>query len=225
MLALAQGKPVSPVVLQDYPDIVARIRQENEAILAKERTERERIKAIERVEENELNAELNKLPPPLKRHAETEIYSTLHLPETHKDYPNRFYIALGKVRSIAFAHLPGEKIQATPEPMMKKEVPASKIQSIQDIKQQVIQSIQMVKSIDELKQVLKGIGFLPLPGPDKRQLIDLYQNRFSELMGELKFGERISDEEKKKRRAPQKVSYATSRRLEEFGIKERYGYA
>ncbi len=116
VLALAQGKTVSPVVLKDYPDIVARIRKENEAIIAKERAERERLLAIERAEENELNAELNKLPPPLKRHAETEIYSTLHLPETHKDYRNRFYIALGKVRRIAFAHLPH------PEPIKEEPV-------------------------------------------------------------------------------------------------------
>jgi hypothetical protein len=107
---------------------------------------------------------------------------------------------------------------------------AKPVQSIQDIKQQVINSIQDAKSIDELKQILKGLGFLPIPGPEKRQLIDLYQIRFSELRGELKFGERIPEEEKKKRRAPQKAPYAPpSRRLEEYGVREAmrrgYGYA
>ena len=328
VLALAQNKAVTPAVLKDYPDIVGRIRKENEEILAKIRAERERIKAIERIEENELNAELNRLPPPLKRHAETEIYGTLHLPETHKDYHNRYYIALGKVRRIAFEFaggkeplppvqpaepveplspeyervlktylekrgyeltlrdfiwadkytirgtakyairtmeekrmreefilknydietgkkyhrgtvisalergikVPDEVLKDYPD-LMKKEVPeptptvpaaVKPVQSIQDIKQQVIQSIQEAKSMVELRQILKGFGFLPLPEPEKRQLMDLYQNRFSELMGELKFGERIIEEEKKKkRRAPQKVTYAPpSRRLEEFGIKE-----
>lgn len=422
VLALAQNKPVSPEVLKDYPDIVGRVRKENEELLAKDRAKREQIRLAERVEESELVAELVKLPPALRRHAETEIYSTLRLPETHKDYHNRFYIALGKVRRIAFAHLPGRiepqpLVQATPLPLSEKkeslidallniqpgrdiligygdipkgaekitlplggsgtvierrgnliaigifagaevatvlyvqkdsqmirirpiphqkiqtrtgeivnapeydrwverirteapeylpewektakepqplvqpqepwqmtqeeywragaggrayegrgtsdynhkeavakaiiagkpvpanvlkdypdlirrEVPAPspKIQSIQDIKQQVIQSIQEAKSMDELKQILKGIGFLPLPESEKRQLIDLYQIRFSELRGGLKFGERIPEEEKKKRRAPQKVPYAPpTRRLEEYGIKEAmrrgYGYA
>jgi hypothetical protein len=339
VLALAQNKAVTPAVLTDYPDIVGRIRKENEEILAKIRAERERLLAIERIEENELNAELDKLPPALKRHAETEIYGTLHLPETHKDYRNRFYIALGKVRRIAF-EFPGgvaPQVPQVPQAVVSKPVeptdyftlqkakkligednsklsdeqlhkksitlrdyirfiestdeysrktlikggyfagvtdpyttglvpadlwlhqnlkfelelvykeqdrmkkaqpsvqpqvlPLPKIQSIQDIKQQVIQSIQEAKSMVELKQILKGFGFLPLPEPEKRQLIDLYQIRFSELMGELKFGERIIEEEKKKkRRAPQKAPYAPpSRRLEEFGIKEaiirRYGYA
>uniref|UniRef100_A0A6M3XFV3 Putative methyltransferase n=1 Tax=viral metagenome TaxID=1070528 RepID=A0A6M3XFV3_9ZZZZ len=351
VLALAQNKAVTPAVLKDYPDIVGRIRKENEEILAKIRAERERIKAIERIEETELNAELNRLPPALKRHAETEIYGTLHLPETHKDYRNRYYIALGKVRRIAFefaggkeplppvqpqvlllplpypevrkeepveplspeyervlkAYLekrgyeltlrdfiwadkytirgtakyairtmeekrmreefilknydietgkkfhrgtvisalergikvPDEVLKDYPD-LMKKEVPeptptvpaaVKPVQSIQDIKQQVIQSIQEAKSMVELKQILKGLGFLPLPEPEKRQLMGLYQNRFSELMGELKFGERIPEEEmRKKRRAPQKAPYAPpSRRLEEYGIKEaiirRYGYA
>lgn len=453
VLALAQNKAVTPAVLKDYPDIVGRIRKENEEILAKIRAERERLLAIERIEETELNAELNRLPPALKRHAETEIYGTLHLPETHKDYRNRYYIALGKVRRIAFefaggkeplppvqpqvlllplplpypevrkeepveplspeyervlkAYLekrgyeltlrdfiwadkytirgtakyairtmeekrmreefilknydietgkkyhrgtvisalergikvPDEVLKDYPD-LMKKEVPeptgyftlrkaqelirennsqlsdeklhkksiqlrdyiqfiempdeysrktlvkggyyagvidqyvtgmvpvdpflhqnlkftldevykvqqrrkqekekisvptvpaaVKPVQSIQDIKQQVIQSIQEAKSMVELKQILKGLGFLPLPEPEKRQLMGLYQNRFSELMGELKFGERIPEEEmRKKRRAPQKAPYAPpSRRLEEYGIKEaiirRYGYA
>ncbi len=109
-------------------------------------------------------------------------------------------------------------------------LPSPKIQTIQDIKQHVINSIQEAKSIDELKQILKGLGFLPLPESEKRQLIDLYQIRLSELIGGLKFGERIPEEEKKKRRAPQKVPYAPpTRRLEEYGVKEAmrrgYGYA
>lgn len=120
VLALAQGKPVSAEVLKDYPDIVARIRQENEALLAKDKAERDRLLAIEKIEENELNAELNSLPPSLKRHAETEIYGTLHMLETHKDYRNRFYIALGKVRRIAFTHLPGGK-EPQPSEVRKEE--------------------------------------------------------------------------------------------------------
>ncbi|MDP3353444.1 MAG: hypothetical protein Q8S44_06870, partial [Flavobacteriaceae bacterium] len=104
VLALAQAKTVGGDVLKDYPDIVGNIRKVNEEILAKIKTDREQIKAAERAEENTLNTELNRLPPALKRHAETEIYSTLRMPETHKDYHNRFYIALGKVRRIAFAH-------------------------------------------------------------------------------------------------------------------------
>ncbi len=232
VLALAQGKTVAPEVLKDYPDIVARVRKENEEIIAKERAERERLLAIERAEENELTAELNRLPPPLKRHAETEIYGTLHMPETHKDYRNRYYIALGIVRRIAYAHLPGE-----PQPPVQPQIPvptvpvAKPVQSIQDIKQQVINSMHEAKSMDELRQILRGLGFLPLPDSEKRQLIDLYQVRTSELMGELKFGERITEEEKKKkRRAPQRTPYVPpSRRLEEFGVKEAmrrgYGYA
>ncbi len=288
MLYPAPAPTLSPAAPQRQAEAVARIRQENETILAKEREERERIKAIERAEESELNAELNKLSPALKRHAETQIYGTLHMPDTHKDYRNRYSIALGKVRRIAF-EFPEEK-EEQPQPefrmepwemtqeeywragaggkafegrgtsdynhkqavykailegkpvsaevlkdypdLMKKEVPSPKIQTVQDIKQQVIQSIHDAKSMDELKQILKGLGFLPLPEPEKRQLIDLYQNRFSEMMGELKFGERITEEEtRKKRRAPPKVTYApgTARRLEEFGIKEAmrqgYGYA
>ena len=447
--AVSEGKPVSVEVLKDYPDIVTPLRKENEEILARIKAEREQIRAAERIEENELNAELNKLPPALKRHAETEIYGTLHLLETHKDYRNRYYIALGKVRRIAFEFAGGKEPQPPVQPqvlllpypevrkeepveplspeqervlkaylekrgyeltlqdfiwvdkytirgtakyairtmeekrmrekfilknydietgkkfhrgvvvsalergikvpdivlkdypdLMKKEVPeptgyfslkkaqelsrenklklsdeqlreksiqiqdyirliegtdeysrktlvqggyyagvihpdasgkvpvdiwllqnlkftlgefdkeqqrrkqekikipvpavpvaAKPVQSIQDIKQQVINSIQEAKSMVELKQILKGLGFLPLPESEKRQLIDLYQIRLSELMGELKFGERIPAEEKKKRRAPQKVAYVpgTARRLEEFGIKEAmrrgYGYA
>lgn len=322
--AFSEGKPVSPNVLKDYPDIVTPLRKENEEVLAKIRAEREQIRAAERADENELNAELNKLPPALKRFAETEITGTLHLPETHKDYRNRFYIALGKVRSIAFAHQPkAEKQEGPVEPLsdydrvlkaylenrgyeltlqdfiwadkytlrgtarhivgsqaekkrrqeyvsknynedvgkklhrgtvvsalergikvpdivlkdypdlVKKEVPvitAPKVQTIQDVKQQVIQSIHEAKDMGELKQILKGFGFLPLPEPDKRQLLDLYQVRYSQLTGELTFGQRITEEEIKKRKAPRKVTYVpgTSRRLEEFGIKEgiwRYGYA
>lgn len=255
VLALAQGKPVPPNVLQDYPDIVARIRQENVGILAKERAERERIRLAERVEESELVAELMKLPPALRRHAETEIYSTLRLPETHKDYRNRFYIALGKVRSIASAHMPGEtaaksiaslereKVQSQPAAV---PAPVPKIQSTQDIKQQVLNDIQTAKNIDELKQVLKGIGFLPLGEADKRQLMDAYQNHFTALQGEMLFGVAIKTEsgprllgapsrqeiterearrraeEGKKLKGQQSISSAvsTSRRLEEFGIKE-----
>ena len=427
--AVSEGKPVSVEVLKDYPDIVTPLRKENEEILARIKAEREQIRAAERIEENELNAELNKLSPALKRHAETEIYGTLHMPDTHKDYHNRFSIALGKVRMIAFAHLPKSEKKEEPAErlsdydrvlkaylenrgyeltlqdfiwadkytlrgtarhivaseaekkrrqdyisktynedvgkklhrgvvvsalergikvpdivlkdypdLMKKEVPeltdyftlkkaqelsrenklklsdeqlreksikvqdyirliegtdeysrktlikggyyagvihpdvtgivpvdiwllqnlkftlgefdkeqqrrkqekiktpvptvpaAKPVQSIQDIKQQVINSIQEAKSMVELKQILKGLGFLPLPESEKRQLIDLYQIRLSELMGGLKFGERIPEEEKKKRRAPQKVAYAPpTRRLEEYGIKEairrEYGYS
>lgn len=220
VLALAQNKAVSPNVLKDYPDIVGNIRKVNEEILAKIKTDWEQIKAAERAEENMLNAELNKLPPALKRFAETEITGTLHLPETHKDYRNRFYIALGKVRRIAFEHQPKAEKQEVPV------IAAPKVQTIQDVKQQVIQSIREAKDMGELKQILKGFGFLPLPEPDKRQLLDLYQVRFSELT----FGVRITEEETKKRKAPRKVTYipGTSRRLEEFGIKEgirRYGYA
>ncbi|MBU0847476.1 hypothetical protein KKH23_09860, partial [Patescibacteria group bacterium] len=133
VLALAQNKAVTPAVLKDYPDIVGRIRKENEEILAKIRAERERIKAIERIEETELNAELNRLPPALKRHAETEIYGTLHLPETHKDYRNRYYIALGKVRRIAFEFAGGKEplppvqpqvlLLPLPYPEVRKEEP------------------------------------------------------------------------------------------------------
>jgi hypothetical protein len=410
--------------------VQAKLRKENEEILAKDRAKREQIRLQERVEESELIAELVKLPPALKRFAETEITGTLHMMETHKDYHNRFYIALGKVRRIAFEHQPkAEKIEGPVEPlsnydrvlkaylekrgyeltqqdfiwadkytlrgtarhihgseaekkrrqdyvaknynedvgrklhrgtviaalergikvsdevlkdypdMVKKEVPeptdyftlkkaqditkenklllstqqlheksiqvqdyirlievtdeysrktlvkggyyagvihpdatgmvpvdmwllqnlkftlgefdkerqrrtqektqmpapavpaVKPVQSIQDIKQQVIQSIREAKSMGELKQILKGFGFLPLPEPDKRQLLDLYQVRYSELTGELTFGVRITEEEMKKRKAPRKVTYVpgTSRRLEEFGIKERmgrgYGYA
>lgn len=124
VLALAQGKTVGGNVLKDYPDIVANIQKVNEEILAKIKTDREQIKAAERAEENTLNAELNQLPPALKRHAETEIYGTLHLPETHKDYRNRFYIALGKVRRIAYSHLPGRTEPQPPVlPQVRKEEP------------------------------------------------------------------------------------------------------
>jgi hypothetical protein len=104
---------ISENSLSDIP-LVTPLRKENEDILAKINAERERIKATERAEENELNAELNKLPPQLKRYAETEISGTLHYPETHKDYHDRFMIALGKVRKIVSEHQP--KIEKKEEP-------------------------------------------------------------------------------------------------------------
>ncbi|MDD3813255.1 MAG: hypothetical protein PHZ02_01305 [Desulfocapsaceae bacterium] len=124
--------------------------------------------------------------------------------------------------------------------------PAPKIQSTQDIKQEVLNNIQTAKTIDDLKQILKDIGFLPLGGLDKRELTDAYLNRFNVLQGEMLFGARIETEEKprllggpsrqeiterearkkaeagKKLKGQQRVTSATStsRRLEEYGVKE-----
>lgn len=158
VLALAQNKPVSPLVLKDYPDIVGNIRKVNEEILAKIKTDREQIKAAERAEENTLNTELNQLPPALKRHAETEIYSTLRLPETHKDYRNRFYIALGKVRRIAFTHLPqGKEPQPIPLPE-KKESLIDALLNIQPGKDILIGYGDIPKGAEKITLPLGGSG-------------------------------------------------------------------
>ena len=197
VLAMAQGKPVSPEVLKDYPDLIAKKKEPWEMT----QEEYWRAGAGGKAYEGRGTSDYNHKEAVYKAIIEGKPVSANVL----KDYPD----------------------------LIRREVPTPlpKIQSIQDVKQQVIQSIREAKSMVELKQILKGFGFLPLPEPEKRQLMDLYQVRFSELMGELKFGERIIEEEKKKkRRAPQKVPYAPPpRRLEEFGIKEAmrrgYGYA
>lgn len=75
---------------------------------------------------------------------------------------------------------------------------AKPAQSIQEIKQQVISSIQAARTVEELQPILKGIGFLPLPEPEKRQVMDLYQNKYSMLMSERPFGVPVKTEEKPK---------------------------
>lgn len=75
--------------------------------------------------------------------------------------------------------------------------PAAKpAQSIQEIKQQVLNSIQAARSVEELQPILKGIGFLPLPEAEKQQLMDAYQKRYSTLLSEIPFGAPIKIEEK-----------------------------
>jgi hypothetical protein len=126
--ALSEHKPVPSEVQRELiKDALEEVSRKprlygEEYVQAKElekiSAERERIKATERAEENELNAELNKLPPQLKRYAETEISGTLHYPETHKDYHDRFMIALGKVRKIVSEHQPKiEKKEELAEPL------------------------------------------------------------------------------------------------------------
>lgn len=217
--ALAQNKAVSPEVLKDYPDIVARIRKENEEILAKIKAEREQIKATERAEENELNAELNRLPPALKRHAETEIYGTLHLPETHKDYRNRYYIALGKVRRIAFTHLPGGK---EPQPEVRKEEPVEPLSP----EQERIIKAYLEKRGHELtlrdfvwadKYTIRGTAKYPIRTMEEKPRV----------LGAPTPQERFEEEQRKKAvsafRGQQKLTSGASvtKRLSEFGIKER----
>lgn len=125
---------------------------------------------------------------------------------------------------------------------------AKPAQSIQEVKQQVLDSIQAARSVEELQPVLKGIGFLPLPEPEKRQVMDAYQNRYSILMSERPFGVPVKAEVKPKVigaptpqqlfeaeqrrkagevksafRGQQKLTSGASvtKRLSEFGIKER----
>ncbi len=125
--------------------------------------------------------------------------------------------------------------------------PAAKpVQTVEEIKRQVVESIQDARTVEELQSILKGIGFLPLPEPDKQQVIRLYQDKFSALMAEKPFGEPVKTGEEKPRvlgapspqerseteqrkkvtsafRGQQKLTSGASvtRRLSEFGIKER----
>ncbi len=86
-----------------------------------------------------------------------------------------------------------------PVPQPPAALPVEKpVQSIQEIKQQVMSSIQAARSVEELQPVLKGIGFLPLPEPEKRQVMDAYQNKYSLLLSERPFGVPVTVEEKAK---------------------------
>lgn len=111
-----------------------------------------------------------------------------------------------------------------PVPQPPTPSPAAKVRSIQEIKQQAVQSIQQAKTIDELKEILKNIGFMPLPEAEKRQVMDLYQNKYSILASERPFGERVPVEEKPKvigAPTPQELAEAEMRRKAEEGKKLR----
>lgn len=120
------------------------------------------------------------------------------------------------------------------------------VQTVEEIKRQVVESIQAARTVEELQPILKGIGFLPLQEQDRQQVIRLYQDRFSALMAEKPFGapvktgeetsrvlgapspqERAEEMQRKKVtsafRGQQKLTSGASvtKRLSEFGIKER----
>ena len=113
-----------------------------------------------------------------------------------------------------------EKIKPTPTTVTV----AKPVQSTQDIKQQLLNSIQAARSIEELQPILKGIGFMPLPELEKRQVMDLYQNRYSLLSDQRSFGERMPVEEKPKfigAPTKQELAEAELRRKAEEGKKLR----
>ena len=90
--------------------------------------------------------------------------------------------------------------------------------TIQEIKQQVLGSIQAAGTLEDLQPILKGIGFLPLPEPEKHQLIDAYQNKYSLLLAERPFGAAVKAEEKPKvigAPTPQQIVEAEQRRRAE----------
>jgi len=102
--------------------------------------------------------------------------------------------------------------------------PAPKIQSTQEITQQLLSSIHAARSIEELQPILKGIGFMPLPETEKRQVMDMYQNKYSTLAGQRPFGERLPVEEKPKfigAPSRQELAEAELRRKAEEGKKLR----
>ncbi len=95
--------------------------------------------------------------------------------------------------------------------------PAAKpVQSIQEVKQQVLDSIQAARTVEELQPVLKGIGFLPLPEPEKRQVMDAYQNKYSILMSERPFGAPVTVEEK-----PKAIGALTPQQLFEADLRRK----
>lgn len=133
-----------------------------------------------------------------------------------------------------------------PIPVSQPPPVAKPVQSIQEVKQQVLNSIQAARTVEELQPIQKGIGFLPLPEQEKRQVMNAYKNRYSMLMSEKPFGapvkvegekprvlgapspqERFEAEQRKKAvsafRGQQKLTSGASvtRKLSEFGIKER----
>ena len=102
--------------------------------------------------------------------------------------------------------------------------PAPKIQSTQELTQQLLNSIQAARSVEELQPILKGIGFMPLPETEKRQVMDVYQTRYSTLAGQRPFGERLPVEEKPKfigAPSRQEIAEAELRRKAEEGKKLR----
>jgi hypothetical protein len=99
--------------------------------------------------------------------------------------------------------------------------PAAKpVQSIQEIKQQVLSSIQAARTVEELQPVIKGIGFLPLPEPEKRQVMDAYQNKYSLLLSERPFGVPVTVEEK-----PKVIGALTPQQLFEAEMRRKAGEA
>uniref|UniRef100_A0A6M3XIG7 Defence against restriction A C-terminal domain-containing protein n=1 Tax=viral metagenome TaxID=1070528 RepID=A0A6M3XIG7_9ZZZZ len=109
-----------------------------------------------------------------------------------------------------------KKEAPVPVPQPPAAPPVAKpVQSIQEIKQQVLSNIQAARTVEELQPVLKGIGFLPLPEPEKRQVMDAYQNKYSLLLSERPFGVPVKVEEKPKvigAPTPQQLFEAEQRR-------------
>ncbi len=101
-----------------------------------------------------------------------------------------------------------------PAPSAPPAVPpaAKPTHTVQEIKQQVFVSIQAAGTVEELQSILKGIGFLPLPGPEKQQVMDAYQNKYSTLMSERPFGAPVQVEKKPAVPTPQQLFEAEQRR-------------
>lgn len=98
----------------------------------------------------------------------------------------------------------------TPQPATKP------LQSIQEIKQQLFNRIQAAAKIEELQVILKELGFYPLPESEKHQILDAYQNKYSLILSELKFGKPIKIEEK-----PRVLGAPTPQELWEAELKKR----
>ena len=114
------------------------------------------------------------------------------------------------------AQKPGPRVTFIPEAPQA----AKPVQSIQEIKQQVMSSIQEARTVEELQPILKGIGFLPLPEPEKRQVMDAYQNKYSMLVSERPFGVPVKGEEK-----PKAIGALTPQQLFEAELRRKAGEA
>jgi hypothetical protein len=138
-------------------------------------------------------------------------------------------------------------IPEAPVPPVPLKITGKKAQSPEEIKREIVFSIQDARTIEELKQIKTQIPFLPLPESEKRQITEQYQRRYSAITGEIPFGVQIKaetevkprvmgaqtpqqryEEEQRRKAAAEKrtrgqktLTSAGSRRLSEFGIGER----
>lgn len=138
-------------------------------------------------------------------------------------------------------------IPEAPVPSVPSEIIVKKVQSPEEIKREIVFSIQDAKTIEELQQIKTQISFSPLPESEKRQITEQYQRRYSAITGEIPFGVPIKAETEikpmilgaqtpqqrleaelrrkaaaeKRTRGQKTLTSAGSRRLSEFGIGER----